>query len=281
MVDVPTRSEFSTLTGSTITGVTGDSSTGNVITAITKNGNNIVYSKGNVDLSSTLTGVTASTATAAQASATTSFVSAIVKEGQNVKATVTPFDTALSTGSTNAVQNKEITRVIIENEQITAAALNDLNNRKANIEDIPVTINDLDGSENIAMKSDLAGYLPLSGGTMTGNISGSTGNAIFMPGGFFQESDERLKIFMGDVEDALEKANRIPTKYFYWKNMVDGPRQLGTSAQKVQEVFPEIVSGDEKLSVDYSKLAIVALAAVKELTAKVEDLQNQLNELKK
>ena len=281
MIDVPTRSEFNTLTGSTITGVTSDGTTGNVITAIAKNGNNVVYSKGNVDLSSTLTGVTASTATAAQASATTSFVSAIVKDGQNVKATVTPFDTALSTGSTNAVQNKEITRVIIENEQITAAALNDLNNRKANIEDIPVTINDLDGSENIAMKSDLAGYLPLSGGTMTGNISGSTGNAIFMPGGFFQQSDETLKIFMGDIENALEKANKIPTKYFYWKDRYDGPRELGTSAQKVQEVFPEIVSGGDKLSVDYSKLAIVALAAIKELTAKVEDLQNQLNELKK
>ena len=116
---------------------------------------------------------------------------------------------------------------------------------------------------------------------MTGNISGETGCSIFMPGGFFQQSDETLKIFMGDVENALEKANKIPTKYFYWKDRYDGPRELGTSAQKVQEVFPEIVSGDEKLSVDYSKLAIVALAAVKELTAKVEDLQNQLDELKK
>ena len=124
-------------------------------------------------------------------------------------------------------------------------------------------------------------YLPLSGGTMTGNISGSTGNAIFMPGGFFQDSDERLKIFAGDIEDALDKTNRIPTKYFYWKDMYDGPREIGTSAQKVQEIFPEIVSGDDKLSVDYSKLAIVALAAIKELSAKVDDLQRQLDELKK
>ena len=63
--------------------------------------------------------------------------------------------------------------------------------------------------------------------------------------------------------------------------MLDGPRQIGTSAQKVQELFPEIVSGEEKLSVDYSKLAVVALAAIKELTAKVEELQKQLEELKK
>ena len=234
------------------------------------------------------------------------FVSSIEKDGSNVKATlsnslsglagitadtisattymnmpVVTVDTELSTSSTNAVENRVITQTILDNELVTSAAINDLNDRKANIEDIPSTINDLEGHEDIAMKSDLAGFLPLSGGTMTGNISGSTGNAIFMPGGFFQDSDERLKIFAGELENALEKANEIPTKYFYWKNLVDGPRQLGTSAQKVQELFPEIVSGEEKLSVDYSKLAVVALAAIKELTAKVEDLQNQLNELKK
>ena len=239
---------------------------------------NNYYTKSEIDAAtaSTLTGVTSTAATSAS-----TFVSAMIKDGQNVKFTTVPIDDTLSSSSTRPVQNQAITNVIIENEQITAAALNDLNNRKANIEDVPVTINDLDGSENIAMKSDLAGFLPLSGGTMTGNISGSTGNAIFMPGGFFQESDERLKIFMGDIEGALDKANAIPTKYFYWKNMPDGPRQLGTSAQKVQEIFPEIVSGEEKLAVDYSKLAIVALAAVKELTAKVEDLQKQLDELKK
>jgi hypothetical protein len=191
------------------------------------------------------------------------------------------MDDHLDTGSTHAVMNSAITQTIIHDELVTAAALNDLNDRKANVEDVPVSINDLEGAGDIALKTDLAGFLPLSGGTMTGNISGSTGCAVYMPGGFFQQSDETLKIFMGDVENALEKANKIPTKYFYWNNMPDGPRQLGTSAQKVQEVFPEIVSGNDKLSVDYSKLAIVALAAVKELTAKVEDLQNQLNELKK
>ena len=102
-----------------------------------------------------------------------------------------------------------------------------------------------------------------------------------MPGGFFQDSDERLKIFMGDIDNALEKAKQIPTTYFYWKDRYDGPREIGTSAQKVQELFPEIVSGDDKLSVDYSKLAIVALAAVKELSTKVDELQRQIDELKK
>lgn len=194
---------------------------------------------------------------------------------------IVKLDNTLSTGSTNAVVNSAITQTIIQNELVAAAAFNDLNRRKANIEDIPTSLSELEGYSDMASKDYLGGFLPLSGGTMTGNISGSTGNAIFMPGGFFQDSDERLKIFMGDIDNALEKAKQIPTTYFYWKDRYDGPREIGTSAQKVQELFPEIVSGDDKLSVDYSKLAIVALAAVKELSAKVDELQRQINELKK
>ena len=264
-------SVFNTFTGSTLNDVSGN--TGSIVTNVEKDGDKVKVTKTN-NLSG-LDGLTATTISA------TTYNN--LPTGDTSTFGVVKVDDKLDTGytSTNPVQNKAITKVIIDNERVTSAALNDLNNRKANVEDIPVTIYDLDDSENIAMKSDLAGYLPLSGGTMTGNISGDTGVAVYMPGGFFQESDERLKIFMGEIEGALDKANAIPTKYFYWKNMPDGPRQLGTSAQKVQEVFPEIVSGEDKLSVDYSKLAIVALAAVKELTAKVEDLQNQLNELKK
>ena len=298
------------LSGGGITGATTTGS-GNVVVEIYKEGKSVVGRLGNVNVSDKLDvtvfeSFTGSTLNDVQENGSGPFVASVSKSGDKVVATKSnslsglagitadtisattyvnlpaiTIDDELSMSSTNPVENRVITKMIYDNELVISAALNDLNDRKANIEDVPSTINDLDGSENIAMKSDLAGFLPLSGGTMTGNISGSTGNAVFMPGGFFQESDERLKIFAGELENALEKANEIPTKYFYWKNLVDGPRQLGTSAQKVQELFPEIVSGGEKLSVDYSKLAVVALAAIKELTAKVEDLQNQLNELKK
>ena len=312
-----TKTDINGYTANTLNGVT-TAGTGNVVTSVEKDGDKVKVTYGNVDVSSKLdttafTAYSASTLNGVTTAGTGTIVTNVEKDGDQVKVTktneislsgltantisattynnlptastttygVVKVDDALNSGSTNPVQNGVITRVIIENELVTAAALNDLNNRKANIEDVPVSVNDLDGAGDLALKTDLAGYLPLSGGTMTGNISGSTGNAIYMPGGFFQQSDETLKIFMGDIENALDKANKIPTKYFYWLNMPDGPRQLGTSAQKVQELFPEIVSGEDKLSVDYSKLAIVALAAVKELTAKVEDLQKQLDELKK
>jgi len=42
-----------------------------------------------------------------------------------------PIDNKLDSGSTNPVQNSAITKVIIDNEKVMAAALNDLNDRKA------------------------------------------------------------------------------------------------------------------------------------------------------
>ena len=42
-----------------------------------------------------------------------------------------PIDDELNSGSTNPVQNSAITKVIIDNEKVMAAALNDLNDRKA------------------------------------------------------------------------------------------------------------------------------------------------------
>ena len=187
------------------------------------------------------------------------------------------------TGATQSGSGNVVTSITV-NDNVLTAALGDasitidtaLSSSSTNPVENRVVNNAIEG-----LLDNLSGYLPLSGGTMTGNISGNTGVAFYAPGGFFQQSDERSKIFIGDIEDALEKANKIPTRYFYWKESYDGPRQLGTSAQKVQEIFPEIVSGDDKLSVDYSKLAVVALAAIKELTAKVEDLQRQIDELKK
>ena len=49
---------------------------------------------------------------------------------ENLSATSGTFDTALSETSVNAVQNSAITKVIFENEKVTAASLNDLNDRK-------------------------------------------------------------------------------------------------------------------------------------------------------
>lgn len=55
-------------------------------------------------------------------------------EGLEIKAKLPELDTELDSGSTKAVTNRAITKVILDNELVTAAALNDLKNRIDNVE---------------------------------------------------------------------------------------------------------------------------------------------------
>lgn len=94
--------------------------------------------------------------------------------------------------------------------------------------------------------------------------------------GFFQTSDENLKNFGEDVSVDLEILKSIPKKYFTWKDLLS-TRQIGTSAQAVEKIYPELVSVDERgrKSVDYAKLSIIALAAVDKLNSELEKLKNK------
>lgn len=97
--------------------------------------------------------------------------------------------------------------------------------------------------------------------------------------GFFQTSDERLKTFHDDIEIDFEKLKSIPKKYFTWKDG-DSKLQLGTSAQKVQALYPELVNDGDKLSVDYARLSVIALAAVDKLYDELVEVKKELNDLK-
>ena len=74
----------------------------------------------------------------------------------------------------------------------------------------------------------------------------------------------------------------MPKKYFTWKDG-DDKLQIGTSAQEVQKVYPELVNEDENgtLSVSYNKLSIIALKAVDELYKKNQELEKRLERLEK
>ena len=105
---------------------------------------------------------------------------------------------------------------------------------------------------------------------------------IYTSGGcLFATSDERLKYFHGDIECDFEKLKNIPKQYFTWKDSENKGMQLGTSAQKVKELYPEIVSIDENgtHSVAYDRLSIIALAAIDKLYEENKMLKERLKKI--
>ena len=74
----------------------------------------------------------------------------------------------------------------------------------------------------------------------------------------------------------FDKLKLIPKKYYTWKG--SDILQLGTIAQDIQKIYPEVVSKNENgyLSVDYSKLSIIALAAIDKLNERIKELECQI-----
>lgn len=95
-------------------------------------------------------------------------------------------------------------------------------------------------------------------------------------------SDNRLKDFTKDVIVDFNELKNIPKKYYYWKDKSMGEElQIGTSAQELAKVYPECVSYNEKedrYSVNYQKLSIIALAAIDKLHERISVLEKKLND---
>lgn len=99
----------------------------------------------------------------------------------------------------------------------------------------------------------------------------------------YQSSDDRLKDYVSDLDYSLEDILSIPTKKFVYKDNKE-QMHIGTSAQSLQAICPEVVSqGDEYLNVDYSKLAVVAIHGLKEMNKRkdqeIEELKSRLSKL--
>jgi hypothetical protein len=100
--------------------------------------------------------------------------------------------------------------------------------------------------------------------------------------GFYQTSDETLKNFIDDVNVDLDKISQLPKKYFSWKNDESNKLNIGTSAQVVKELYPELVNSGEDgtLMVDYAKLSIIALKAIDILNNNIKSMKNDIDIIK-
>lgn len=97
-------------------------------------------------------------------------------------------------------------------------------------------------------------------------------------------SDERLKDVIGPIDNALDKVSKL--EGFYYKpnqtarevGYKDSRTHVGISAQKAQEVLPEVVYpapiGHGYLTVQYDKIVPLLIEAIKELKAEVDRLKN-------
>ena len=110
-------------------------------------------------------------------------------------------------------------------------------------------------------------------------------------------SDDRLKTKIGNIDNALDKVQRL-SGFTYTRNDVakshgfDGDEvEVGVSAQQVKAVLPEAIhlapfdekveddgtivskSGEDYMTVDYPRLVPLLIEAIKELKAEVDELK--------
>lgn len=127
-------------------------------------------------------------------------------------------------------------------------------------------------------------YRSRSGNAITANkiyIGNGQANGGFgevHAGGFFKESDIRLKSNIVPLNHTLEQICNIPTVSFDIRNK----HQIGTIAQDIENDFADIVDTDSDgmKSVDYCMLGVVAVEGIKLLKQEIEDLKKQVEELK-
>jgi len=112
------------------------------------------------------------------------------------------------------------------------------------------------------------------GGTAVGDIAVTSSATTYNT-----SSDARLKDVTGQAR-GLDVINALNPVSYNWK--ADGKADEGLIAQEVQEIVPNAVSqnAEEYYQMDYSKLVTPLIKAVQELSNEVNELKQQVQNLK-
>ena len=102
-------------------------------------------------------------------------------------------------------------------------------------------------------------------------------------------SDRRLKKNIMPFAPMLDKVTALQPVHYFWRSDEFPDRHFGNSrsygliAQDVEQVLPELVAtdGDGYKAVDYSKLPLLTIQAMKELKAENDELKQEVAELKR
>ena len=93
-------------------------------------------------------------------------------------------------------------------------------------------------------------------------------------------SDSRMKTVLSNITNATEMLSSITPVYYTYNEDSSKKRRVGVIAQDVLSAFPEIVvvnpDPNEMMGVDYSSFAGPLIAAVKELSARLSNVEAML-----
>ena len=136
-------------------------------------------------------------------------------------------------------------------------------------------------SNNVTIKSEVSdGDVIIQGNDGGSSITALTLDMSAAGAATFNDnvtafSDERLKDNIETLTDGLDKVEQLRGVTY----TRDEKESIGVIAQEVEKILPEIVltANDEMgtKSVDYSRITAVLIEAVKELSARVKELENK------
>lgn len=116
-------------------------------------------------------------------------------------------------------------------------------------------------------------------GTTVGSITHDGSNTAYNT-----SSDERLKHDITDTSLGLDTVLKLQVHDFVYNNDSSNTVVTGFIAQELQKLFPEAVSVMDPttgyLGVDYGKLSPLLAKGIQDLNTKVDNLQNQVDQLK-
>lgn len=178
----------------------------------------------------------------------------------------------------------DLNTVVSGSSQITAGSTTNFSN------DVKTQLNAntvISGSSQVVLSSTNGGgtsanvqFGSLGIGTAASGVSGeirATGDITA-----FYSSDIRLKENIVPIPNALEKINQISGNTYDWKEGYEElhshkGNDVGVIAQEIEAILPQIVTNRDTgfKAVQYEKIIPLLIEAIKELSAKVDRLENK------
>ena len=129
------------------------------------------------------------------------------------------------------------------------------------------------------LNAEINGSLSINGSDITIGSMATRGNMYAAH--FYENSDIRYKRVLNNLTASSRQLASLPLFDFEW---IDGNiLGTGTSAQEVQKILPNIVDGEEKLTLDYGVLGtisgVIACREIEEIKPEIEVLKQRIKEL--